>query len=250
MKDVIHHIEVWFVLNFLPGMKKPYMARSQTLPTLDVEGVAAKASVYGQNLNPEEMVRYVKAYNSLCAYLVADGYGIENALFRTRLRIPGEYDGYETSLPEGLYPAPRINTSPVFQEYIRETVKLDFKGIDETHGHMFKFLDEASGTDTKMTRGSLFHIQGTGLKIAHDDDPAHITATGLWLVISNSPTSRTRVTAIAVNEPKQIVFVVPANLSTGYTYYVEIVTQSSVKNGGQILKTVRTVRSEKTFQCV
>jgi hypothetical protein len=247
LKDVIHRVEVWFVQNYLPDAKKPYVGRSQILPMLDVEGVAAKASLYGQNVDPEEMIRYVKAYNSLCAYLVADGYGIENALFRTRIRIPGEYDGYETSLPRELHPSPRINASPAFQDYIRENVKLDFKGIDETQGHMFTFLDETSGTDSKVTPGGLFHIHGTGLKIAHDDEQEHIDAVGLWFVRADNPASRGRATAIAVNEPKQIVAVVPY-LAAGTDYDLEIVTQSSIKSGGHVMKNTRTVRSDRSFR--
>jgi hypothetical protein len=248
-KDVIHHIEVWFEPNYLPEAKKPYLGRSQVLPYLTVEEVAAKAALYGLSVDPEEMTRYVKSYVNLCAYLVADGYGVENALFRTRIRIPGEYDGYETSLPEGLHAAPRINTSPVFQEYIREHVKLDFRGIDETQGHMFKFLDETSGTDTKITRGGLLQIHGTGLKIAHDDEPEHIDAVGLWFVSPFDPSERTRATAIAVNEPKQIVTVIPPTLRYD-SCYIEIVTQSSFRKGGYTLKDMRTMRSKHDFECV
>jgi hypothetical protein len=249
-KDVIHHVEVWFEQNTLPEARKPYSARSQVLPYLNVEEVATKAALYGLNIDAEEMARYVKSYNSLCAYLVADGYGVENALFRTRIRIPGEYDGYETSLPEGLHAAPRINTSPAFQQYIREHVKLDFKGIDETQGHMLAYLDEASGTDTKITLGRLLHIHGTGLKIAHDDEQEHIDAAGLWFIRVENPTVRVRAVSVAVNEPKQIVAVVPDNLSPGSDYYLEIVTQSGAKKGGYMLKDMRTMRSKHNFKCV
>ncbi|MDR1331901.1 MAG: DUF4469 domain-containing protein [Tannerella sp.] len=255
LKDVIHHVDVWFVPNTLPDTlpdpKKPYIGKSQALPYLGVEEVAAKAVIYGESINPEEMVRHVKAYHNICAYLAADGYGISNALFRTRIRIPGEYDGYETALPEGLSPAPRINTSPAFQEYIRENVRLDFRGIDETHGHMFTFLDEASGSDSKMTVGGLFHIRGTGLKIVHDDEPEHIDQVGLWFVLASNPAMRLRAASVAINEPRTVVAVIPAALMTvGSEFYLEIVTQSSAKKNGHALKTVRTVRSEHTFQCV
>jgi hypothetical protein len=250
LKDVIHRVTVWFMANTLPKAKKQYIARPETLPYLNTGEVAAKADLYGQSIDAEEMVRYVNSYINLCAYLVADGYGIENALFRTRIRIPGEYDGYETSLPDGLYPEPRINTSLAFQAYIREHVKLDFKGIDETHGHMFIFLDEASGTDLKVTRGGLFDIHGTGLKIAHDDEPAHINTVGLWFVLASNQATRIRVTAVAVNEPKQVIFVAPTTLVANQVYSIEIVTQSSVKNSGWMLVNTRTVRSEQTFQCV
>jgi hypothetical protein len=249
-KDVIHNVEVWFERNSLPDAKKLYLGRSQILPHLSVEEVATKAELYGMNINAEEMVRYVNAYNNLCAYLVADGYGIENSLFRTRIRIPGEYDGYETSLPEGLHVTPRINASPGFQDYIREHVKLDFRGIDETQGHMLTYLDEASGKDTKITLGNLLHIHGSGIKVVHDDKPEHISAVGLWFVSVIDPTSRTRATALAVNEPKQVVAVIPASLIVGQSYYLEITTQSSAKRGAHTLQNMRTMRSKSNFECI
>jgi hypothetical protein len=247
MKDVIHHVNVWYVPNTLPEAKKQYVARPEPLPYLNVGEVAAKASLYGENVDPEEMVRYVGRYLDTCAYLAADGYGIENELFRTRIRVPGEYDGYETSLPEDEHPELRINTSPAFRTYIRDHVKFDFRGIDETRGHMFKFLDEATGQDSVMTAGNLLHIHGTGLKITHDDKPEHVAETGLWFVNASNPESRTRATAVAVNEPRTVVGLVPINMSDG-TYYVEIVTQSSAKNSGALLKKPRTVRSEHPLE--
>ncbi|MDR1274579.1 MAG: hypothetical protein LBK12_08515, partial [Odoribacteraceae bacterium] len=167
-KDVLHHVDVLFMLNTLPEAKKQFILHVAPLPYLDVSEVATKAGVYGQNIDAEEMARYVNAYFSLCAYLVADGYGVENMFFRSRLRVPGEYDGYETSLPEGDFPEVRMNAVTGLRDYIREHVKLNFKGIDETSGRMIKFLDAASGLDNKITRGNLVHINGVGMKIASD----------------------------------------------------------------------------------
>ncbi|MDR1102712.1 MAG: DUF4469 domain-containing protein [Tannerella sp.] len=247
VKDVIHHVNVWYVSNTLPDAKKPYIARPEPLPYLGVGEVAAKASLYGENIDPEEMIRYVERYFTVGAYLVADGYGIENAFFRTRIRVPGEYDGGETSLPEGEYPEARINASAAFRTYIRNHVQFSFKGIDETRGHMFRFLDDATGQDSVMTAGNLLRIYGTGLKIAHDDKPEHAAEAGLWFVNANNPDVRMRATAVAVNEPRTVVGLVPVNLSDG-PYYVEIVTQTSVKHSGTLLKELRTVRSEHTLE--
>ncbi|MDR1098562.1 MAG: hypothetical protein LBL57_10565 [Tannerella sp.] len=58
-------------------------------------------------------------------------------------------------------------------------MEIEFRGIDEANGHMFTFLDEATGADNVMTPGNLFHIHGTSLKIAHDSKPEHAAATGL-----------------------------------------------------------------------
>jgi hypothetical protein len=250
LKDVIHRVRVWFVAGTLPDARKQYVARPETLPCLNVGEVALKAELYGMSVDPEEIVRGVNSYINLCAYLVADGYGIENALFRTRIRIPGEYDGYETAFPEGLCPEPRIHVSPAFRAYIREHVEVEFKGIDETHGHMFKFLDEASGQDSCLTPGNLLHIRGTGLKIAHDSKPEHVNEAGLWFVRADDPASRTRAAAVAVNEPRRLVALIPPGLPPGHEYCIEVVTQSSLRHGGRLLKDIRTVRSEESFECI
>jgi hypothetical protein len=248
LKDVVHHVAVWFVTNTLPEAKKQYAARPGILQHLDVGAVAAKAALYGESVDAEEMVRYVNRYINLCAYLVADGYSIENALFRTQIRVPGEYDGTETALPDGLYAEPRINISPAFRNYAREHVKVDFMGVDETNGHMFTFLDEVTGSDSVMTPGNLLHIHGTGMKIAHDDKPEHVREAGLWFVAATDPTSRTRAMAVAINEPRRMVGLTPSTLPTG-EYYIEIITQVSVKGGGKLLKDPRAVRSEQTLEC-
>jgi hypothetical protein len=245
-KDVTHHIDAYFVPNTLPEAKKPFIVRAGRLPYLNVEEVATKAEIYGQIVDMEAMTRNVNVYLNICAYLLADGYGIENLLLRSRIRVPGEYDGTESVIPKGDFPEVRMNAALGFRDYIREHVKLDFKGVDETSGHMYKFLDEATGLDDKITRGNLFHVSGVGLKIAHDDEQAHVDACGLWL-IRNNTTSRLRVPSVAVNEPRTIVFLVPANLTIGHEYYIEIVTQSSIRSSGGIIKNPRTVRSEHTF---
>ncbi|MDR1098563.1 MAG: DUF4469 domain-containing protein [Tannerella sp.] len=55
-------------------------------------------------------------------------------------------------------------------------------------------------------------------------------------------------TAVAINEPRTVTGIIPFTLPAG-AYYVEIVTQTSIKGGGQLLKEARTVRSEHTLEC-
>jgi len=51
-----------------------------------------------------------------------------------------------------------------------------------------------------------------------------------------------------VNEPKTLKLIVPTTLSAGGDYYVVVVTQSSVKSSGNMLKSLREVRSEFTVR--
>jgi hypothetical protein len=150
------------------------------------------------------------------------------------------------ALAEGVHPEVRACISPPFRAYIRDNVTVEFKGIDETSGHMFTFIDEASGRDDALTPGGLISIHGVGLKIDHDDLPGHASEAGLWLVSSDV---RIPFKTLAVNEPRTLVGIIPDPpvSAAGAEYFLEVVTQSRVKRGGKLFKNLRTVRSEYSF---
>jgi hypothetical protein len=47
-----------------------------------------------------------------------------------------------------------------------------------------------------------------------------------------------------VNEPRTLKAVVPASLAAGKDYALKVVTQSSARGGGALLKNLREIRSE------
>ncbi|MDR1258457.1 MAG: DUF4469 domain-containing protein [Tannerellaceae bacterium] len=248
LRYVIHRIAVWFVENTLPSRKKRYVAWLHTLPYLGVGEVAAKAPLYGEDVDREDMLRYVNQYLNLCAYLVADGYGIENSLFRTRIRVPGEYDSYDTSLPEDIYPEAGIRVSQAFRRYIRDHVKVDIKGVDETNGHIFTVTDDATGKENEViTIGKPVHIKGIGLKILHDDIQTHIDKVGLWFIPNGGMRIDYKSTFVIINETHTIAAIVPEDLVPDTDYYIELVTQSSVRGIGLLLREVRRMRTDHIF---
>ncbi|MDR1259340.1 MAG: DUF4469 domain-containing protein [Tannerellaceae bacterium] len=248
LKDVIHSVTVWLAENTLPNHKKKYIALPQALPYLSVREVAAKASLYDEYTDPEDMVLNVNQYFNLCAYLAADGYGIENLLFRTRIGVPGEYDGYETSLPEGVRPEPRIQVTRIFRQYLKDNVKVDIKGVDEANGHIFTVADDVTGKENEViTIGRPIHINGTGLKIEHDDSQEHIDEVGLWFIPTDGMRSAYRSASVIINEPHTLAAIVPEDLVPETDYYIEAVTRSGVKNGSAALTEVRRVRAEQLF---
>jgi hypothetical protein len=82
----------------------PYNLRAVLQPELDVHGVAGKAEVYNLEADPKVIEEGFTAACELIYYLVADGYKIKTPLFNLRIRLPGEYEGAETGLNEGLHP--------------------------------------------------------------------------------------------------------------------------------------------------
>lgn len=241
LKDIIHKITVKFTPAFLPDAKKPYNLKAVHQPELDIHGVASKAEVYNIATSPKVIEEGLNAGLELMYYLAADGYKIKTPLFKLRIRVPGEYDGSETRLPEGVFPEARLQVSMDFRSYLRDKVGLEFDGIEASEGFIAQVLDNATGLiDESLTIGNLLTIRGFGLKL--ENDAAHQDEVGLFFVDASG--GKVKAAIVAVNEPRMLKVIVPAGLSAGTDYHLLIVTQSSAKNGSTLLKSPREVRSE------
>ena len=244
VKDVMHNIIAKFVHAFLPEAKKPFNLRAVHQPELDIHGIASKASVYNLTTSPKVIEEGMNAGMELIYYLVADGYKVKTPLFNLRMRLPGEYDGSETHMPNGLFPAARMQTSAMFRNYLKDKVKVVLDGIDQTDGYIAEVTDEATGiVDEVLTIGNLITIRGWGLKI--DGAPENHDTIGLYFESSDGD-HRTKAEIIAVNEPRTIKAIIP-NLPSDTKYRIIIVTQSSAKTTAHLLKNVRELRSDTIF---
>jgi hypothetical protein len=241
VKDVIHSIAVKFIHAFLPEAKKPFYLKATHQPELDIHGIASKADVYNIGTSPKVIEEGLMAGMELIYYLSADGYKIKTPLFNLKIRVPGEYDGSETSLPHGVFPVARLQTSAAFRKYLQEKVKVEFDGLDQSDGLIAEARDEATGlVDEVMTPGNLLTIHGYGLKI--EADAAHQNEVGLYFEREDG--QRIKAEIIAVNEPRTIKAIIPGGLGSGNKFSLVIVTQSSAKNGAAVLKNMREMRSE------
>jgi hypothetical protein len=239
--DVIHQIITKFFPAFLPNAKKKYYARSVLQTPLNVHDIASKADVYNITTTPKVIEEGLTAGFQLITYLVADGYKIKTDLVNMRIRIPGEYEGTETHLPEGVDPEVRITPAHALRKYIREHVQIVFDGVEESQGMIGRVKDEATGlVDEVITIDNIVTVRGYGLKI--DSDVQHAAQVGVFLV--NEDQQETPVKAVALNEPRTLKVLMPASLFAGAAYTLLIRTQSSVKSGSHLLKDVREVRSD------
>ena len=242
VRDVIHHIAAKFVKAFLPEAKKPYYLKAVHQPELDIHGIASKAAVYNVSTSPKVIEEGLSAGIELMYYLAADGYRIKTPLFNLKIRIPGEYNGSETSVVEGSYPVARLQTSAEFRRYLKEKVKIEFDGIDQSEGLIAEAQDEATGIiDQTMTPGHILTIRGSGLKI--DSDEEHEHETGVFFIPPDGG-NPIKAPVIAVNEPKTLKVLVPAELVPGMAYKINVGTMSSVKTGGNRTKRMRGMQSE------
>jgi hypothetical protein len=242
LRDTVHAVTVKFVHAYLPTAKKPYNARVELQTELNQYEIAEKAAVYNIDVSPARIVEGVNAFFTLCCYLSADGFKLKTPLFNSYIRIPGEYDGYETHLPKDVYPAIRMEVGSDFREYIKERVKITFDGIDETNGFIGEALDEATGLKNEtLTIGNIVDIHGSGLKITGDEE--HASEVGFFF--TSEATGDIQATIIPVNEPKLLKALVPSLPSAEYTIVIR--TQSSAKNAStSLLKNPREMKSDFT----
>jgi hypothetical protein len=245
VKDIFHRVVVKFVHAFLPDAKKPYNLKAVLQSELDIHGVASKASVYNITTSPKMIEEGLTAGIELICYLAADGYKIKTPLFNLRLRVPGEYDGGETRLPDGTFPEVRFSVNGDFRKYIREHVQLEFDGIESNSGYIANVDDNADGTtDETITIGGLIAVHGYGLKV--ESDAEHADQVGIFF--EDPDGARAKAEIVAVNEPKTLKLIVPATLTPDVDYYLVVITQGSVKSAGLLLKNLREVRSEFTLK--
>jgi hypothetical protein len=241
VKDIIHKITAKFVHAFLPNAKKPYNLRAVFQPELDIHDIASKAEVYNIETDPKVIEDGFNAACELIYYLAADGYKLKTPLFNMGIRLPGEYEGAETSLAEGLYPEIRMQVAAAFRQYIRDRVKVQFDGIDQSDGLIAEAVDEKTGLmDEVMTLGNLLTVRGYGLKIEWEG--IYKDSVGFWFDDGQTPRKKAKI--IAVNEPRTLKVIVPADLTPGRAYTLQIVTQTSAKHSGTLLKGIREVRSD------
>ena len=171
VKDIMHRIAVKFIHAYLPDAKKPYNLKTVHQPELDIHGIASKADVYNIATGPKIIEEGLTAGLELIYYLVADGFKIKTPLFSLRLRVPGEYSGSETHLPDGVFPVARLQASLSLRNYLKEHVKVDFDGFNSSDGLIAEAIDEATGlVDDIMTIGNILTIHGYGLKIEWADE--------------------------------------------------------------------------------
>jgi hypothetical protein len=241
VKDVIHKVMAKFSPAFLPDAKKPYNLKAVFQPELDIHGIASKAEVYNIEAEPRVIEEGFTAACELIYYLAADGYKIKTPVFNLSIRLPGEYEGAETGLPEGVHPEARLQASAALRSYIRERVRIEFDGIDQRDGLIAEAVDEHTGQlDEIMTIGNLLVIRGYGLKVEADAD--HAAQAGLFF--DDGESAPVKADILAVNEPRTLKAIVSAALTVGKDYALKVVTQSSARGGGALLKNLREIHSE------
>jgi hypothetical protein len=234
-----------FVHTHLPDAKKPFNLKAAHPQELTIKEVATMAAEYNIETSPKTIEDGTNAFFALCCRLIPRGHTIKTILANFSLKIPGEYNGSETHLPEGVYPVVKAHVGAFLQEFVKDNVNVTIDGHSDLEGRIAEAYDEKTLTTNDVcTIDEILTITGNGMKIEWDE--AHKDDAGLFLIKDNTPD--VKVTKVVVNEPRTLKIIVPtAKMEVGEAYRLKIVTQSSPSSSSNLLKDPRTIISDFTL---
>jgi hypothetical protein len=241
--EALHRVCVWLYPNYLPSAKKPFLARAENEQILRVEQVAAalkqRAGYVGK---VTDLIDAIEQFMAETMYQVADGYAVDLGPVTLYPIIGGEWNGPEEASDRKAHPIRfRCRIMPRMRR-MSEVISLDCMGVIPQNGQIDEVIDQASGVvNREITIGNYIELRGTGLRVAAPPNPDE--KTGVWFVDENN--AATKCPLIADNGMHAVKFLSPG-LADGKKYKVRIVTYSSVRERGLLIKNHRTM--ETTFQ--
>ena len=201
--------------------------------TADFDRVISEIMAVNPGLERETVEAVIKLEHRIIQRLTLSGMRVSNGLFSA------------VASPKGRAGAswdPEVNQLNItiaqgtdWREAIRQTT-VNVLGEKAEVMYVSGTTDAATrATDRTATPGYPFTVEGNYLKLAGDDP-----SVGIILVDEDGTETRIDPAMVAVNEPKKLVFMLPAGLEAG-TYTLRITTQYG--SHGVLVKTPRTVES-------
>ena len=203
--------------------------------TADFDRVISEIMAVNPGLERETVEAVIKLEHRIIQRLTLSGMRVSNGLFSA------------VASPKGRAGAswdPEVNQLNItiaqgvdWREAIRNTT-VNVLGEKAEVMYISGTTDIATrATDRTATPGYPFTVEGNYLKLVGDDP-----AVGITIVSEEGTETRVDSGMVAVNEPKKLVFVLPAGLAEG-TYTLRIATQYNGSNTGTLRKTPRVVES-------
>ena len=203
--------------------------------TADFDRVVSEIMALNPGLERETVEAVLKFEQRTIMRLTLSGMRVNNGLFSA------------VASPKGRAGAswdPEVNQLNItiaqgadWREAIRETT-VNVLGEKAEVMYVSGTTDAATrATNRTATPGYPFNVEGNYLKLVGDDPEV-----GIYLVSEEGEETRIDPAMVAVNEPKKLVFIIPATMEAG-TYTLRIVTQYSGGNTASLRKTPRTLES-------
>ena len=200
----------------------------------DRERIIQEMMAVNPGLERETVALVHDLRNRVCSELLLQGMRVNDGFCNASLTCRGQAKGLEwdpdvNSLHINLRPTQEL------RDLLKARTQVNVVGERPRTAYIAVGMDIVTKAEGNVTQpGSIYAVQGRKIKV----EGTH-PAVGIWFVAEDG--AETKVTHVAVNNPKELTFVVPASLAAG-TYTLRIVTQYA-GSGGRVLKDPRTLES-------
>lgn len=207
--------------------------------TVVSNGTAGKERIIQEmmDVNPglerETLAMVLDLKNRVCRKLLLQGLRVNDGFCNASLTCRGlakgtAWDPAENSLYVNL------QQSKELRDVLESNVTVNVVGERGSAAYIASGEDVATKAEGNVTQpGSIYTVRGRKIKVEGTDP-----SVGLYFVSSTG--AETKVTQLAVNNPSEVTFVVPASLADG-TYTLRLVTQFT--GSSKFLKDPRTLES-------
>ena len=210
--------------------------RVLNVASIDEDTLIKRAVAHGFNGNADSMKAAYNAMKGEALQAIVRGEIVKFGLGHLILDVEGVFVG---DVPEWNPEKNKLVASITTSKELRETLKtipVRITGMAPDQAAIAQVTDVASGeTNKTLTPGGMINVKGSRIKIAGD-------APGVGLFLTNQDTQQAVQipdTAIGLNNPKNVMFVAPADLAEG-NYLMSIVTQAG-SNTSKMLNAPRTI---------
>ena len=220
LKD-IDAIIIEMYSNPLTGRKDDYYGRIVNIASVGADTLIARAIANGFNGNAASIKAAFAAVEAEAIKAILRGEIVNYGFGFVALDVEGAFTGDNPSWnPATNRLVARLTLSKKLRNMLK-TIPVRIRGMAPDSSAINSVTDVATGAVNKrLTPGGIANLRGARIKIVGDAD-------GLGLRLTNRDTQEVVVippTAIGVNEPSRISFVVPASLAAG-SYLLSVVTQ-------------------------
>ena len=187
-------------------------------------------------LRRETMVHAIDLYHRTLSRLVLNGYSINTGLFYMSPQFKGVItDGVWDDKVNSIYI--NFQQGKLLRDGVAET-SVKILGMKQDSAYIIGSEDTTTrATDGSATPGRTFRMRGKKIRVTGDDPTV-----GVYIIDADKKETKLSSDMIVLNNPSDIIVLLPADLSTG-TYEMRIITQYS--SNKTLLKNPRTL--SKTF---
>jgi len=232
MTAILHQIKASLYENGLTENPNDYIAKVSSERTLNISEICqAAVSRGGADTTPQAMEHNFKLFMKEMGYQLCDGYSVNTGYFTAGTLIRGVFDSKtETFDPKKHSILFQFNQGDLLRKEL-PSIQVDIVGLADATNFIAQVTDVKSGSVNDMiTPGRNLKIIGNKLRISGND------TCGIFFINQvTGVSSKVDVSDIVVNNPSELIIVIP-ELAPG-TYKLEVKTQFS---GSVLLKDPRT----------